>query len=180
MIPVNSNIYLDRLHINDADTIVMYMADKKISNNISVIPYPYTIDDARWFLNDTAILEEETGIQKNYAIRNSSGLLLGIIGLHLNYPATARRSEFGYWLGKPHRNKGVMKAVLNRFFEVAHTIYGIDTLEAFVYHFNMPSMKLLLATSFAQTPEQQTRTRRDGTTVVALQFIRQIPHQKGI
>lgn len=174
MIPVNSNIYLDRLHINDADTIVMYMADKEISDNISVIPYPYTIEDARWFLNDTAILEQETGIQKNYAIRNNTGLLLGIMGIHLNYPVADKRSEFGYWLGKPHRRTGLMKAVLGKLFEIAPTTYGITTLEAYVYHFNTPSMLLLLASGFTKTGQQQTRTRRDGTTVVALQFTKQL------
>lgn len=174
MIPVNNTIYLDRLQPTDAEAITGYMLDKEISDNTSAIPYPYTIDDAHWFINDSIIYEEENGLQKNYAIRNSEGLLLGLIGLHLNYPPAAARSEFGYWLGKPHRNKGIMKAVLRTLISIAPTVYGIKVLEAFVFQHNKASAQVLLAAGFTSTGIVQTRTLRNGTKVQAAKFERQL------
>lgn len=170
MIQVNNTIYLDKLQPTDAVAITGYMQDKEISDNTSAIPYPYTIDDAHWFINDSTVYEEENGIQKNYAIRNNDGLLLGIIGLHLNYPPTAARSEFGYWLGKPHRNKGIMKAVVRTLTGIAVNTYKLKTLEAYVYRYNIASAQVLLALGFTRTGIIQNRSRRDGTKVEAELF----------
>ena len=78
MIQVTDNIFLTSLKLSDAETIVAHMRDKEISDNTLVIPFPYTIADANTFLEDTAIREDELAVQKNFAIRDGDGVLMGI------------------------------------------------------------------------------------------------------
>ena len=150
------------------------MRDKEISDNTLVIPFPYTIVDANTFLEDHAILEEETGVQKNFAIRDSEGVLMGIIGLHFNYGLEADKSEFGYWQGKQHWNKGVMTAVINRFCELAKEKHQMKMLEAYVFYFNDTSMRVLEKCGFERTGGTITHTKRDGTKVMGIGFRKEI------
>lgn len=170
MIPVTDSIFLTKLELSDAETINAHMRDKEISDNTLVIPFPYTIQDANTFLEDTAIKEEETGVQKNFAIRDGYGVLMGIIGIHFNFGLDAGKSEFGYWLGKKHWNKGVMTTVINKFCEVAKEKYKMKTLEAYVFYFNDTSMHVLQKCGFACTNDTITHTKRDDTKVLGIGF----------
>lgn len=146
------------------------MRDKEISDNTLVIPFPYSIEEAKKFLDDNAIKEEERGVQKNFAMRNSKGVLMGIIGIHFNYGLEADKSEFGYWLAKKYWNRGIMTAVVGMFCDLVKEKYKIKTLEAYVFEFNTTSMRVLEKCSFVRTGGTITYTKQDGTKVTGIGF----------
>lgn len=168
------NIHLTQLAIQDAEIITAHMRDKEISDNTLVIPFPYTIEDAHIFLQNTLAFEKENGLQKNFAIRNDDGVLMGIIGLHFNYGLDADKSEFGYWLGKKHWNRGVMTQAIGLFSEVVKEKYNIKTLEAFVFYFNDTSMRVLEKCGFTKTTDTVTHTKLTGEKIAGIGFRKEL------
>jgi len=151
---VTENIFLTELRLTDAAIIVAHMRDKEISDNTLVIPFPYSIEHANTFL------QEETGVQKNFAIRTGDGELMGIIGIHFNYGLDADKSEFGYWLAKKYWNQGVMTKVTNAFEQIVKEKYKIKTLEACVFYLNHSSMRVLEKCGFTKTGDTITHTKK--------------------
>ena len=168
------NIYLTSLRPTDAEAINEHMRDKEISDNTLVIPFPYTIDDAHAFLERTKQQAEERGAEKNFAIRSDDGELMGLIGLHFNYGVDADKSEFGYWLGKKHWNKGVMTKAILLFSELVKEKYKIQQLEADVFHFNNTSMHVLEKCGFTRTGGTVTHTKLNGEKVKGISYMKEI------
>lgn len=160
--------------MSDAFVINEYMRDKEISENTLVIPFPYSMNYANEWLGDNLINEEERGLRKNYAIINKEGLMMGVIGIHFNYGEEADKSEFGYWLGKPFWNKGIMTLVIEKFCELVKEKHQLKTLEAHVFDFNSSSMHILIKNGFTKTEGKVKRTKRHGREVNAVKFYKSL------
>ncbi|KAK6508880.1 hypothetical protein TWF481_003647 [Arthrobotrys musiformis] len=79
-------------------------------------PYPYTLDDARWFHDNQAHnrFQNYPGTQEVWVIRSKShsGTLVGICGTHPNFEESDNRFRLGYFLAPEFRGKGIMPAVV--------------------------------------------------------------------
>lgn len=85
-------LLLRPLEASDVKRIVELINTLDVSRWLTVVPYPYTSEDAREFLE----IAQAGGV---WAIC-AKGELVGVIGL--------QNHEFGYWLGKPYWGKGYM------------------------------------------------------------------------
>ena len=105
-ITVRDDIHLSPLHESDTPELVCLLNERSIYDNTLRIPFPYTADDAEFFLN---LIHETTtrhGHPLHFAIRDESGRLIGGCGFEgLTY---GHRAEIGYWLGKPYWGCGLM------------------------------------------------------------------------
>ena len=137
-----------------------------------MIPYPYSLEDAQTWLEDNDIFTDENGFSRNYAIRDSAGKLMGVIGLQYNYGLEADKSEFGYWLGKAYWRRGIMSAVIIKFCEIAKEQFKLKQLEAHVFAYNTPSQKLLLKTGFVQQETFAGKYKKDGKKIDAVKFVK--------
>jgi RimJ/RimL family protein N-acetyltransferase len=171
MILVSHNVYLSPVSANDADAVVECMRDKEIYNNTMRIPFPYSYEDARLWLEDSIIFEEENGFNRNFAIRNETGKMMGVIGFHFNYGVRAEKSEIGYWLGKAYWNRGNMTSVVKKFCAIAKEQYDMKILEAYVFDFNNPSQKVLLKAGFTEKERLPKWFKKDGQKVDAVKFV---------
>lgn len=174
MIFVSNNLRLTKLLRTDAADITEYMQDKEIYDNTLRIPYPYKLEHAETWIEDCLIYEEEEGINRNFAIRNDAGKIMGMIGLHFNYGKTADKSEFGYWLAKKFWNKGLATEVVKKFCEVAKEQYKMKTLEAHVFAPNVASQKVLAKAGFAQVGFMPNYHTKDGKKIDAIKFVKQL------
>ncbi|WP_374573541.1 GNAT family N-acetyltransferase [Phenylobacterium sp.] len=84
----------------DADRLAALAGDLEIARMTSSIPHPYTIEDAREFLDRAVELDATT--RASFAI-DHDGQLIGMLGFH---PMEDGRTELGYWIGAPHRGRG--------------------------------------------------------------------------
>ena len=168
---VSNNIELTGITNADEEDIVAYMQDKEISEGTSRIPYPYTIEHAKLWVEDNQIYEEENGFKRNYAIRDEAGKMLGCIGLHFNYGIEADKSEFGYWLGKPYRNRGIMTDAIKKMAALAKDQYRLRTLEAHVFEFNVASQKALINAGFAETERVRALYEKDGKKIDGIKYV---------
>jgi RimJ/RimL family protein N-acetyltransferase len=174
MILVTNNIHLSPTSVNDADALVKWLQDKEIADNALAIPYPYTLQHARTWLEDNQIFEEENGFNPYFAIRISSGELIGVIDLHTGNMTRKDKAEFGYWLCKPYWNKGIMTSVILKFCEVAREQFGVRTLEAFVFTTNPASQKVLLKAGFTQGETIPGKFTKTGKKIDGVKFVKEL------
>lgn len=87
-----------------APTLAHASAIARLCNNINVhkwmarLPFPYTEDDARFFIEEIVPSAEEAC----YGLLHE-GELIGVVGLHF---AEGQAPELGYWLGEPYWGHG--------------------------------------------------------------------------
>ena len=94
------------LEMTDADALVRGVGNYDVSRWLSVVPYPYTGEDAAWFLKKT--IESNAMV---WAICDSQGLQ-GVVGID---------DGLGYWLARTAWGKGyafeAARAVVSHWFE---------------------------------------------------------------
>ena len=84
------NLTLRPLELTDASAITLAIANWDVSQWLSAVPYPYTIDDAEYFI--TQIVLKDT----IWAIDNETSLIV-VIGV---------KPDLGYWLRGDLHGKG--------------------------------------------------------------------------
>ena len=155
-IPINSEITLSPLAKSDSNSLVKYLNDLTVYENMLVIPYPYTLAHAEWFINK--VIEDEQN--EDLAIRYN-GELIGIIGF--KYPdINAHKDEIGYWLAAPFRNKGIMTLAVKAFCADAFKRSGLQRIEAIPFHFNESSPKVLEKAGFKFEGILRNYFKKDG------------------
>lgn len=113
-------LILSQLEEKDIPFIVEFLKHRIYSDLTSNIPYPYTENDAKFWLKiSKEAFENKTGY--TFGIRNKKEELIGAIGLH---DRDDDKAELGYWIGIPYWNKGY-------FTEAARAIvdFGFKELE---------------------------------------------------
>jgi ribosomal-protein-alanine N-acetyltransferase len=174
MIFVTNNTWLSQLKPNDAEALTEWLQEKEISTNTLRIPYPYTIEHAREWIERILNDEKLKGYRTAFPIRDDLGKMIGNIGIFFNYGLNAGKSEFGYWLAKPYWGKGIMTAVIDGFGGLVKDLYKIKTLEAHVFAFNIASQKALLKAGFTQKEFLPGYYNKNGELIDAIKFVKQL------
>lgn len=114
-------LFLNQLQVSDIPAIVAYASDKSISDYTLNLPYPYTEQDAVYWLNQ-AHQGFKTKTAYIFAIRlKENNAFAG--GLALVPELRHSRAEISYWLGTPFWNKGYVTEAVN-----AAIRFGFETL----------------------------------------------------
>lgn len=127
--PKNLQLKTERLLLNslsykDIPKIIEYADNPKISDNLINLPYPYTEQDAIFWIN-LANQGRETGETYKFAIRLKEDKNLGFIGgIGLLVDEKHNRAELGYWIGEPFWGKGLMSEAVGRMLQ-----FGFETLQ---------------------------------------------------
>jgi RimJ/RimL family protein N-acetyltransferase len=101
-------------------------------------PYPYTLDDALFWINMVKDQQPLTG----FAII-VNGEACGGIGFELFSEESRITAEMGYWLGEEHWGKGIITAAVKRVTAYAFEHFSLIRIEAGVYDKNTASMRVL-------------------------------------
>lgn len=151
-IRVNSSIVLNSLHVDDDVKLYDYLHDGTIAKNFLLIPFPYSIDDAKAWIKYNLNLQSQKKVIFNYAIRDelADNMLIGSISI-IDISVVSGLSEVTYWLAASYRGKGIMTNVLRSLCssikkyknnDIAPYKY-ITTLYATVFVHNTASPKVL-------------------------------------
>ena len=121
----------------DIDAIHQLLNNYQVSRFLSSrIPFPYTRDDAVWWVETGSKSEITRVIEFNQQ-------LAGIIGVargpHENY----RCGELGYWLGEPFWGRGLATLAVTRMTEMIFDETDIVRLFAPIYDCNRASMRVV-------------------------------------
>ena len=93
---VADGFYLSPIVRADKAAYLEHFSDPEIAQNLLAIPFPYTEEDADWWLDRC---EQSVGSPTtNFAFRAPSGYLIGAIGVVGPLSVDAHSAEIGYWL----------------------------------------------------------------------------------
>lgn len=138
---------LRRWRPSDLDALLRHAHDPAINPGLSDrFPYPYTRADGEAFLAgrvvdfNAPVLAIEIG-----------GEACGSIGVRP--PGTGERAhvaELGYWLGRRHWNRGVMRAAVAIYVPWVMDALALERIQACVLDSNPASARVLQANDFAE------------------------------
>ena len=105
-LPINPYLYLDTIIKEDIPALIKWCNNEDIYANTLSFPKSYTEEAGKTFLSIIEKTEKENGFQVNWGIRlEETSELIGSIGI-LNFTGTPiYKTEIGYWLAEPFRNK---------------------------------------------------------------------------
>lgn len=150
----------------DRDSIVRHANNKKISINLrDRFPYPYTVADARTWLDSVIGFEPET----NFAI-DVAGEAVGGIGFVLQHDVGRRSAEIGYWLGEEFWGRGIVTEALIAVTEHAFANYDLCRLYAHVFDWNGASARVLEKAGYELEGRMRKSVTKDGQTIDQLMY----------
>ena len=135
----HDKITLRPLTDDDKKVLARLANNRKIWDNLrDLMPHPYTVENASFFIN----LTKQEDPQMTFAI-DYDGELCGVIGLVAQHDVYKKTAEIGYWIGEPFWNKGIATEAVKLI-----TGYGLNQLDLIrihtgVFEYNTISMKVL-------------------------------------
>lgn len=108
-------------------------------------PYPYTRDDALFFIGKNRKSGNEVFAEDFMILFNDK--IIGMIGLS-DIDRTDRKAHVGYWISPDHRNSGYATESLSLIVDYAKNELNLKRLQTKVLDINTPSLRLLIKNGF--------------------------------
>jgi [ribosomal protein S5]-alanine N-acetyltransferase len=154
--------------LEDKNAMVRAANNHKVWRNLSHrFPHPYTAADADFWFGLLARMPGRT----HWAIE-VDGEAAGGIGVEPGEGIYSRNGRFGYWLGEPHWGRGIMTAAVRATSDYILDHLGLVRLEAPVFEWNPPSMRVLEKCSFERESLQRKSVFKDGELIDAVMYVR--------
>ncbi|HLM83672.1 MAG TPA: GNAT family N-acetyltransferase [Candidatus Bathyarchaeia archaeon] len=142
----NKKFILRPFRMSDAKSVAFHVNDKAIIRNLSNLPYPYSLKDAKdWLKTKAGDYRQKEPAEIVFAIE-IDGEAVGSIGLHKI--VRGHKAELGYWLGKKYWGGGVMSDAVNKVVDFGFKKLNLRRIYAKVYSFNKGSMRVLEKNGF--------------------------------
>ena len=145
-------------HPDDAMALVKHANNPRVASNLrDGFPYPYTLPDAKKWLNMVGDNREDIilAIEIN-------GEAAGGIGLHGLKDVYRYNGEIGYWLSEKHWGRGIMSDAVAAMVEHAFTKTSWLRLFACIYENNPSSMKVLEKNGFKPEAIHRKAVMKEG------------------
>jgi RimJ/RimL family protein N-acetyltransferase len=141
---IGDSFYISDISSDDESAFVEYLNDNEIYDRTLRLPFPYTRDHAREYIEICEKLKKEYGKAIQWAIREPLGKLIGGIGIESFEIDKEHKTSLGYWLAKPFRNQGIMtRAVIKVTEYLFNEFPKLVRIQAETFDFNMLSAKVL-------------------------------------
>ena len=145
----------------DRDAIVRHANNRKVSINLrDRFPYPYTVKDARFWLENVVDSKPET----HFAI-DVDGEAVGGIGFTVQQDVDHRSAEIGYWLGEEFWGRGLATQALVAVTEYAFANFDLCRLYAHVFEWNAASRRVLEKAGYECEGRLRKSVTKDGQTI---------------
>jgi len=162
------NFILRKLKRSDIPSLAKSLNNKKIYENTLRIPYPYTIKDAKYWIEKN-IREERKEIKKNsdFAI-DIDGEVIGGIGI--SRIEKEHKGELGYWLAEDYWGQGIMTEAIGLIEKVAFKDLKLKRVTAHVFSFNKGSAKVLEKNGYQLEGTMKKDVKKDGKYIDVLLY----------
>lgn len=139
-----SRLVLRAPQLSDATRLARLLDNFAVAGNLSRVPYPYRLSDAKWWLR--TFQPDRPAAATNFVIDLPSEGLIGIVGFHDDTPGTV----IGYWLGEPYWNRGFMTEAASAAVDWYMQLTGADILNCGAFHFNRASLAVQKKLGFTE------------------------------
>jgi len=128
----------DISYIND---VKKHADNQNIASKLrDVFPYPYTYEDAKWFIEDCIKNEGKDNITRAIVYKCEA---IGSIGVFKLCDVYKKSGEIGYWLGEEYWNKGIMTEAVKRIVKEAFEKLDVVRIHAEIFSNNEGSKRVL-------------------------------------
>jgi RimJ/RimL family protein N-acetyltransferase len=132
----------------DLPSIVKHANDWEVARLLGRVPHPYSMDDARFFL------EKVVPNELTWAITSRvDNTFMGVIGLAPG--ARSRVAELGYWLGRCFWGNGFATEAGSAVVQYAFRTLGLARLTSGYFIGNLASDRVLTKLGFVRTGEDE-------------------------
>jgi len=150
----------------DLDAVVRHANNRKVSINLrDRFPYPYTVNDARSWLESVGGRLPET----NFAITVGDEAVGGI-GFTLQPDVGYRSAEIGYWLGQEFWGRGITTEALIALTDYAFSTFDLSRLYAHVFEGNGASARVLEKAGYTFEGRMRKSVTKEGRTIDQLMY----------
>jgi ribosomal-protein-alanine N-acetyltransferase len=150
----------------DRDAIVKHANNRHVWINLrDRFPHPYTVNDARRWLESVVDQKPET----NFAIAVADEAVGGI-GFTVQHDVARRSAEIGYWLGEEFWGRGIATEALIAVTDYAFSNYDVCRVYAHVFEWNLASARVLEKAGYAYEGCLKKSVTKDGQTIDQLMY----------
>jgi RimJ/RimL family protein N-acetyltransferase len=167
MFAVTQRLLLRPGWADDAHALTAAVNNEKIARNLAQLPWPYSQNDALWFLTNV----HGKGIPEFLIFtRHGEPQLVGAVGLHADPEDPEGDPELGYWIAERHWGKGYATEAARAVVDIARWTLKLKSLKSGYFTDNPASGKVLRKLGFRATGHVVPRhsTGRGGDTPCAL------------
>jgi RimJ/RimL family protein N-acetyltransferase len=151
----------------DAESLAKHANNRNVSINLrDRFPYPYTIEDAKTFL-DHALARER--VEQIFCI-DIDGSLVGTIGLHPGEDVHRLTAEMGYWLGEEFWGQGIMSEAVPAFVDYCFEKFSLTRMFASTFETNPASVRVLEKAGFVFEGRMRKNVIKDGQILDSLLY----------
>jgi RimJ/RimL family protein N-acetyltransferase len=155
-------LVLRRPTLADVKAIARLANDRRVAQNTSRLPHPYTVRDAQAFVEALAEQPRDTSF-----LITRDGDPLGIAGVDLT---RSDIPEIGYWLGVPYWDQGYATEAARAVIDYAFEEFGSGELRAGARVINPASRRVLEKCGFQWTGVELRRVLSLGGSVPVDRF----------
>ncbi len=170
-IAVNEGIFLRPPVNSDVPCLVGALKEREIYERTIMIPYPYTEEDGRGFIELTSKRLDEFGHAMDWGIYKKNEGLIGMIGFYGKSKETPDVDGIGYWLAKPYWNQGIMAQVLKKITELGFEKYGFKRLEMPIFSSNQASCRVAEKCGYRHEKDLPAACQKDGKAIDAKLYV---------
>jgi RimJ/RimL family protein N-acetyltransferase len=120
----------------DAERLTRFLDNFAVAGNLSRVPYPYRLSDARAWLR-TWRPDRPAG-ETGFIIDLPGEGVVGHVGFHRDVQGTV----IGYWLGQPFWSRGFMTEAVRASLEWYFEVTDAPSVASGVFHFNKASLAI--------------------------------------
>jgi RimJ/RimL family protein N-acetyltransferase len=143
--------------------------DKDVTKNLSQLPYPYSLDNAKAFINRCGKAFFKDDGEKNFGIfLKDSGELIGMCGLDLS--TKHNHATLGYWLGKEFWGKGYATEAAKRLVTYGFEELGLYRIACGHFHTNPASGHVMKKAGFIHEGTRRGHFKKDDVYLDVLDF----------
>lgn len=155
----------DEKYIKD---VAKHANNEKIASKLrDVFPYPYTYEDAEWYVKDCILNEGNNNITRAIVI---NGEAVGSIGVFVMDDVYKKSAEIGYWLGEDYWGKGIMSEAVNIIIKEAFDRFDIVRIHAEIFSNNSGSKRVLEKTGFKFEGRKEKSVYKNGEILDSLVY----------
>ena len=131
----------------DAADVARYADNGKIARNLrDVFPHPYTLADAREFIESCIAADEENAL---FRAIEADGRAVGSAALCLGSDVYQKTAELGYWLAEDFWGKGIMTEAVKQLCREGFSRWNIQRIYAEPFAHNAGSRRVLEKVGFS-------------------------------
>jgi RimJ/RimL family protein N-acetyltransferase len=157
--------------LDDAASLAAHANNRRIWRNLrDAFPHPYTLADARTFLEVTRQQVPEC----RFAIA-VAGQAVGGIGIMLHSDVERVSAEIGYWLGEAYWGRGIITEAVRAVTDHAIRTHHLTRVYAVPFEWNPASFRVLEKSGYTLEAHLRRSAMKDGQVIGQRLYARIVP-----